>query len=284
VHKHPADKKFIRTHFWRAKIRPAHLMREPLCRHCAKLGKLVQSNGSTDWISCGSSPLLNPPEMTAVCWVNFSALTPAYLAVINRHGGSFPLHYSFYVKSNSKLALYVGAVLNYDGSGSNTLSTGVWYHLAFTNSASALTGYVNGSVDGTVAGGALSTINAVTEIGQDSNTAGRNAAATIADVALYRLALTQPELRSMAFGVRPHRVRPKALIGYWPLGGGGIAEDKGPFKKHGVLNGTTYTVDPPRLWDIPTISPPFTPFVKTPSAATTAPAVFVHHRRMQGMQ
>jgi 5-methylcytosine-specific restriction enzyme A len=41
MHKHPADKKFIRTHLWRAKIRTAHLMREPLCRHCAKLGKLV---------------------------------------------------------------------------------------------------------------------------------------------------------------------------------------------------------------------------------------------------
>jgi len=78
------------------------------------------------------------------------------------------------VKSNGKLNLGVqntsATNIGYDGTGSNTLSTGTWYHIALTYSSSAgLTGYVNGSSDGTAAAnGSMPVLSALGYIGTNS--------------------------------------------------------------------------------------------------------------------
>jgi 5-methylcytosine-specific restriction enzyme A len=41
AHKDDPDRRFLRSRDWRDRIRPAQLRREPLCRHCRALGKLV---------------------------------------------------------------------------------------------------------------------------------------------------------------------------------------------------------------------------------------------------
>lgn len=102
-------------------------------------------------------------------WVKFTSFANSYNTVmtVNTAGAAY---FDLHVKSTGKLACYVQATGNvsYDGTGANTLSTGVWYHLAMTyDSVNGLKGYVNGSLDGSAAAnGAHATTANLLEIGQ----------------------------------------------------------------------------------------------------------------------
>ncbi len=79
------------------------------------------------------------------------------------------------IKSTGKLAFYTAnssnVIIDYDGTGSHTLSTGTWYLLAMTYSSSAgLVGYVNGAVDGTASanGNLVAATSAPMYLGFDS--------------------------------------------------------------------------------------------------------------------
>jgi hypothetical protein len=47
----------------------------------------------------------------------------------------------------------------------------------------------------------------------------------IAHVAVWNVALTDQEIRSLAAGANPRRVRPDSLIAYWPVGGQSPEQD-----------------------------------------------------------
>lgn len=90
-------------------------------------------------------------------WVYASSFPGAYNSIIQQNEDSTHV-WAMMVKSNGTLALYtvdhVGSVIDYDGTGSHTLSTGTWYLVTMTYSSTAgLVGYVNGAVDGTAAAG-----------------------------------------------------------------------------------------------------------------------------------
>src|ERR1041385_1590463 len=122
--------------------------------------------------------------MTISAWVNLTSLPATYCVPIGSNQGSSNNYFEILEKSTGKLAVISGvtnsgtpADLRYDGTGSNTLSTGTWYYLAATyNSTSGLTGYVNGSSDKNVAANgdlSVSGSNAVNlQIGQDQFNAG----------------------------------------------------------------------------------------------------------------
>lgn len=126
------------------------------------------ASASSQYIGLGTG--MNPTALTYTAWVNATSLPNAYNSVVVRNvlNSTFT---GIWVKSNGKLLM--GAVANnartYDGTGSNTLSTGTTYHLALTyDSTAGLVGYVNASSDNTVAAnGALSTTAATSEIGHD---------------------------------------------------------------------------------------------------------------------
>ncbi len=94
-------------------------------------------------------------------WVNAASLPSAYNTAFSQNADGnnyFDLH----VKNNGTLAEYMHtttANVDYDGTGSHTLSTGTWYHLGMTyDSTNGLVGYVNGALDGTAAAnGAVNT-------------------------------------------------------------------------------------------------------------------------------
>jgi hypothetical protein len=153
-------------------------------------------NGSTSYVNCTNASALNPAAITISAWVNFSSLTNAYNAIVSRTPGSG--YYQLFVKSNGKLAVYLNAsaFVNYDGTGTYTLTTGTWYHLVVTySSVAGLVTYVDNQVDKTVtANGALGSNTNVTTIGLDNATAGRIPAAQIDDVRIYNRALSASDV------------------------------------------------------------------------------------------
>jgi len=171
------------------------------------IGGALVLDGSGDRVFFGTSTTIAPVAMSASLWVKCSALTPAYSAVLSRHTNDVEKgYYQLFVKSNGKLAVYLwadgggGANVFYDGDGSYTLSTDIWYHLAFTyNSTAGLKGYVNGALDGSAAAnGALVQTGAPAFLGFDSGTPGRDLAGTLDEVRIYNRALTADEVLTLS--------------------------------------------------------------------------------------
>jgi len=223
-------------------------------------------NGSSDLINCGTSSILNPnggsASMTASIWAYATSFPNAYNAVMGRSDG-VNHYYVLQPKSTGKLALYyidnLGAGQSYDGTGSNTLSTGIWYHLAFTigsgggtSGANGCQGFVNGAIDGgnSTATGGITTISASTCLGSDNH--GANWAGRLADAAIWNVILTPIEIAALAKGIRPKSIRRTALLGYWPVDGLQSPEpDLSGNVNNGTLTGTSAAFGPPIV--------PFTP-------------------------
>jgi hypothetical protein len=209
-------------------------------------------NGTSDLIDCGSR-VNRPLAITISAWVNFSALSNAYSAVVCRNGGGTV--YQLFVKSTGLLAVYVQAttLINYDGAGSHTLSTSVWYHLLYTYSPSGIgiTGYVNGAVDATTgSNGAMSTSGTAStlQFSNDAGSPGRMVAGSIAEPAQWNVVLSPAEITALSKGAVPSSIRPGSLDGYWDLRGyGHPALDRSRYKNNGVLTGTKLAVGPPLL-------------------------------------
>lgn len=135
------------------------------------------ASASSQYVDFGQGASLYPTAITISTWAKATTLTNGYSALVSSVQGNSQ-YYQLFVKSTGKIAVYVKATadVDYDGSGSNTLSTGTWYYVAVTYDSSAgLVGYINASSDQTVAAnGNLATgfIPTVT-IANDAGTAGR---------------------------------------------------------------------------------------------------------------
>ncbi len=139
-----------------------------------------QIDGATSVVSASSQYIditslgTGTTGITVSAWVNATSFPNAYNGVTGHCAGSGAL---LAAKSNGKIALYMGTsggLVNYDGTGSHTLSTATWYYLCGTfSSSTGLIGYVNAASDGTAASIAAPTSWTNTKIGQDCLTAGR---------------------------------------------------------------------------------------------------------------
>ncbi len=123
-----------------------------------KIAKGAVFNGTSSQISLGAG--VGPDTVAAKCsfsaWVNATSWAQAYNAVESKEktGSGRTL----LVKSTGKLAIYVSDgsfTIDYDGTGTHTLSTGTWYLVSYTydGSGTIITGYVNGVLDATVNNG-----------------------------------------------------------------------------------------------------------------------------------
>ena len=90
--------------------------------------------------------------------------------------------------------------------------------------ANARTGYVNGS--GNTWSGGSNQVQTLSDadiigVGSGSSTGSSNALSknTVAECALWNVALTATEIDCLAAGFSPLLIRPESLLGYWPLGG-----------------------------------------------------------------
>jgi hypothetical protein len=109
------------------------------------------ANASSQYLEIGTGP--SASAITVSGWVNATSLPNTYNSMLGQ-GGSNTNYTVVNVKSNGKLRMQVpcNVFLNYDGTGSHTLSTGTWYYLTLTyDSTNGLIGYVNAASDNTVA-------------------------------------------------------------------------------------------------------------------------------------
>lgn len=160
-------------------------------------GRALSLDGSTQYVNLGAT--LNYPALTYIATIRASSLANAYSSIIDRQDPVGANATEIFVKSNGTLAVYVVASgsVNYDGSGSHTLTTGKDYRIGFTySSAAGLVGYVNAEVDATAAAnGAAITTAYSTYIGASPHFAGRFFAGTVGNVLIAARAFTASEMR-----------------------------------------------------------------------------------------
>jgi hypothetical protein len=136
---------------------------------------------------------------------------------------------------------------------SGSISTGVWFHVAVTNKATASIGdlkmYKDGvslSIDsdlGYPAGASTgnTTIGERTYSGAEGRRNER-----IAQVCFWNVSLSFGEVAALAAGCNPYFIRQRAIIGYWPLDGLQSPEpDLSGNTNNGTLTGTAYAAGPP---------------------------------------
>ncbi len=115
----------------------------------------------------------------------------------------------------------------YDGStniatGTTSLVTNTWYHVAGTYDGSALRIYCNGiEEDLTANTGSMSSTSAPVRIGAGSGGSGTEQPfdGEIGHCAIWDKGLSANEIESLAAGISPLKVRGGNLLSYWPLNG-----------------------------------------------------------------
>ena len=131
-------------------------------------------DGVDDYIDFGAYAGYVANTISMSCWAYFTSLSNAYTGIMSIGNGGSTIH-TMYVKSSGLLAMYGGnGGASYDGTGTYTLVTNRWYHLTLTwDSTNGLSGYVDGCLDGTGAGGSNVALSGAIVYGRDQITGGR---------------------------------------------------------------------------------------------------------------
>jgi hypothetical protein len=222
-------------------------------------------NGSTDFINCGSPS--EPTQATLAVWFKATALPAGYGNIIGRINSETPNKFTIiYLRSTGALAYYCEvndpgagtlgpAALGVDP-GSGTITTGVWHHAALTytsGNTGTIRGYLDGGLDGsTNSANSPNTYIIMPSSGGCTFYFGNDPAfsrpfnGVVADGSYWNVPLTAFEIAALAKGARPLAIRPKSLLGWWPLGGLQSPEpDLSGNKNNGTLTGTTPAFGPP---------------------------------------
>jgi hypothetical protein len=171
----------------------------------------------SNYISVANSVYLNPAQITFDAWIYIDSLPNAYNSVVSKEAGG--AGYTLLVKSNGKLAVYLEGVGNYDGTGTFTLLTGQWYHLAFTWDGTNLIGYVNGNVDSSAAPGGTITHSTGVLLLANSFFGNRLWRGIITESAIWNRALTLQEIESLYKSACRNKIQVagNGLQAYWRL-------------------------------------------------------------------
>jgi hypothetical protein len=187
-------------------------------------------NGSTDYVDFGYSTIQDVAAVTVSAWVNLVAYNASYGVVANRTDSTHGKDWQLYIKSSGKIAVYTTSTIA-DGTGTAVVSLNTWTHIAFSfDTTNGLLIYVNGVLDSTTASGGPLGWTAPTQIqwiGYDNNP-GRFLNGYISQVAQWGTTLSATEIKALAAGFVPLKVRPDSLIGYYPLQGSQFLPDQAP--------------------------------------------------------
>lgn len=110
--------------------------------------------------------------------------------------------------------------------GSTTMSTGTWYALTGRKSGTGAGSgkvYLNGVEDGSVTA-STTILNASSPLRFGADSFGNLLDGSVAEVAIWDIALTPDEIAALGKGVSPLLIQPQNLKGYWPLYGAGSPE------------------------------------------------------------
>lgn len=135
-------------------------------------GGVGLASSSSQYLDNGSTTVVT--QFTFSAWIKGTSFPNAYNTVIDMHNAG--VYKDIYVKSNGKIAMFLLASgdVSFDGTGTTTLSTGTWYHLALAyDSTNGLKGYINGALEKSVAANGNAGTNSTFSIGNDQVNAGR---------------------------------------------------------------------------------------------------------------
>jgi hypothetical protein len=180
------------------------------------------AHASSQYLSAATPGVTSMP-ITLSGWVNIASLYGQNQAVVclGSNTTNNNRYYLLVTTSGATGALAKASSTAVQATSTSTLSTGSWHHVCavFTSSTSRAA-YLDGGNKGTDATSASPSSAAITStfIGRcTSSTTDNYMEGTIAQCAVWNVALTDPEVASLATGLTPLHVRPNNLVHYWPL-------------------------------------------------------------------
>jgi hypothetical protein len=199
-------------------------------------------DGSTGYIDCGNSPLLNPSsEITLECWyMSNKAFSVSHRPHII--GG----HYKYYliIETDGRAKMHIYDTAWRSISGTTVLTVGKWYHIAGTYDGKNVKIYVNGVLEGTLANTAalVQTANK-TRIGygyagaETGTQSSQWVSGNLSNVRIWSRGLSLDEINY--YKDREIIEEANGLIGYWKLKEkeGAVAYDSSSYSTEGIRIG-----------------------------------------------
>ena len=182
------------------------------------------ASASSQYLTNGNAVLTATP-LTLAAWFKATDLTNQQVLISLNDNLTSGFTGAYDLRINGGSSGSVRAIV-YDGATPGiadttvTASSGAWTHAAAVfASNSAQAAYVNGGNG--VTNGATSNPTGIvrTDVGTRATLAGLFANCTIAEAAVWNVALTVAEIAALAAGVSPRRLRPGNLKAHWPLFG-----------------------------------------------------------------
>lgn len=198
---------------------------------------------------------------TMAVWVNAVTMSATQTAISVGNSATTANYYALGTLSTAKMFFESANATTNDATGATTLNTGVWNHLAVVAvSAANITVYANGISDGTSTTGRTATGINRTDIGA-LNSGGVFSSffnGQIEQGAIWSVGLNSDEIKALAKGVSPLRIRPASRTNYVPISGTLSPEpDSDSTNTFAVTGATQGTTSPPMAYPLkPNITRP----------------------------
>jgi hypothetical protein len=183
------------------------------------------TSGSQQWLSTASAPVTDVP-LTLCCWAKCNAQFAGLVSVGAETSATSGHYYRLSVNTDGTVGAFsaAGAAIAANAAATtSSFTNGTWFHAAGVFSAdNSRTVYLN-------AGSSVSNTNSVNvdpslvtevRIGRRHLLIGNETGfftGDIAEVGIWNAALTAAEIASLADGMTCDKVRPNALVAYFPL-------------------------------------------------------------------
>jgi hypothetical protein len=222
-------------------------------------------SGSGQYLTTASALVAAAP-MTFACWINATAVPASanlYVDIMSissstsAHSSAFNMEIKNNTGANPKLTAEcsndAGSVDDETAQASTVIATATWYHAACVwASATSRSAYINGaakvssSVSCTPGTCNSTTIAAINVNGAVSTTSEFNG--QVAFPAIWKVALSDADITSLASGASPRKVQPGNLVSYSRLTGAISPEPDIARSTTWTLTGAPTTTANPRLY------------------------------------
>lgn len=200
-------------------------------------------NGSTQCLSVSSAILTGTP-LTMAAWCFATSLNTGNLVL--SLGDTVSQNLFILYAATRGIVVFCGSSGTFTSATSSASpTTNTWFHAAGVFTSPTLrAAYFNGGNKGTdTTSNTPGALNR-TSIGasfKGSTSPADFFAGSIAEACIWNVALTDSEVAALAKGVRPSRMRPLSIVGYWPLWG--LASPETDLS--GAANNMVLTAAPP---------------------------------------
>lgn len=207
-----------------------------------KINNGASFNGSSSYLSFGTTSTLNPLNISISCWFNSSSIATAQTIISRDTTASIGLDrcYSIYIYSSKLICELFSSSTVASITGSTTLSSNTWYFVTITYDGVNVKMYLNGVSDATPISTSISlfTASVNTEIGKRASSQYFNG--LVDEVGFWNRALTATEVGILYAGGLGKQLNslPNSTKLYMPLNGNSI--DISGSQNHGTDTAISY--------------------------------------------